>query len=276
MKKRMTIVLSFLTIIAMIITACGQSDENNESTEENEIPSEEQTDLLANIQESGVLKVGTEGTYPPFTFHDDSGQLTGFDVEIAREIADRLGVEAEFLETQWDGIMAGLDAKRFDIIANQVGIRADRQEKYDFSIPYITSSAVIVTKADNDAVNSVEDIKGLTSAQSLTSNYESIALEYGAVIEPVEGFTQAISLIQSNRVDITLNDRLTVLDYINQKGEENIKVIPTVEEKSPSGILIRKGNETLVEAINKAIEEMMEDGTYLEISMKWFGEDVSK
>ncbi|NDI36409.1 amino acid ABC transporter substrate-binding protein [Chengkuizengella sediminis] len=275
MKKR-TIVLSFLTIIAMIITACGQADENNEPAVDTEIPTNEQADLLVSIQESGVLKVGTEGTYPPFTFHDDSGQLTGFDVEIAREIAARLGVEAEFLETQWDGIMAGLDAKRFDVIANQVGIRADRQEKYDFSIPYITSSAVIVTKADNDAVNSVEDIKGLTSAQSLTSNYESIALEYGAVIEPVEGFTQAISLIQSNRVDITINDRLTVLDYITQKGEENIKVIPTIEEKSPSGILIRKGNETLVEAINKAIEEMMEDGTYLEISMKWFGEDVSK
>ena len=90
------------------------------------------------------LSIGTEGTYPPFTFHDDKGKLTGFDVEIAREVAKRLRVEPEFLETQWDAIFAGLDSKRFDMIANQVGIREDRNEKYDFSDPYITSSAVLI------------------------------------------------------------------------------------------------------------------------------------
>ncbi|MDP5274537.1 amino acid ABC transporter substrate-binding protein [Chengkuizengella axinellae] len=274
MTKKRSVVLCIIIIASMLLFSCATPEENNEVTEENE--GTESIDLLSFIQESGVIKVGTEGTYPPFTFHDEKDQLTGFDVEIAREVAARLNVEAEFMETQWDGMMAGLDAKRFDMIVNQVGITPDRQEKYDFSIPYITSSAVIVTGADNENVNSVEDIKGLTSAQSLTSNYESIALQYGAEIEPVEGFAQAISLIQSKRVDITINDRLTVLDYVKQKGEENIKVLPTPEEKSSNGILFRKGNETLVEAINQAIEDMMEDGTYLEISMEWFGEDVSK
>ena len=111
----------------------------------------------------------------PFTFHDPSGNLTGFDVEIATEVAKRLGVKPEFKETQWDAIFAGLDAKRFDMIANQVGIRPDRQEKYDFSDPYITSAAVLITHKDNNEVKAFEDIKGLNSAQSLTSNYGDMA-----------------------------------------------------------------------------------------------------
>ena len=126
--------------------------------------------------------IGTEGTYPPFTFHDESGKLTGFDVEIAQEVANRLGVEAEFMETQWDAMFAGLDAKRFDMVANQVGIKPERQEKYDFSDPYITSKAVLITNENNDSIKSFEDIKGLKSAQSMTSNYADIAKSYGAEI----------------------------------------------------------------------------------------------
>lgn len=231
-------------------------------------------DLLAKVKDSGELLVGTEGTYAPFTFHDESGKLTGFDVEIAEEIASRLGVKAKFMETQWDAMFPGLDSERFDMIANQVGIKPERQEKYDFSDPYISSSAVLVTPADNNDVKSFEDIKGLKAAQSLTSNYGEMAKSYGAELVGIDGFNQAIELLNSNRVDVTINDKLTVLDFQKQKPEANIKVVAEADDAAQSGLMFRKGSETLVKAVNEALNEMIEDGTYNEISEKWFGENV--
>ncbi|MFD1739081.1 transporter substrate-binding domain-containing protein [Bacillus salitolerans] len=273
MKK---LVLFFALGLTLFLAACGGEDTGK--TDEQVADEKETTtaNLLEQIQDSGEFLIGTEGTYPPFTFHDETGELTGFDVEIAREVAKRLGVEPIFKETQWDAMFAGLDAKRFDMIANQVGIRPDRQEKYDFSDPYISSAAVLVAHKENNEVQGFEDINGLKSAQSLTSNYADIAKEHGAVIEGVEGFNQAIELLHSKRVDVTINDKLSVLDFLKQKPDAAIKIVATSEDASQSGLMFRKNSEELVEAVNKALAEMKEDGTYLEISEKWFGEDVSK
>ncbi len=257
---------------ALFLAACGSSD-NADNTESGS-STEGETDLLAEIQEEGTLVIGTEGTYPPFSFHDDSGELTGFDVEIAREVADRLGVEAEFLETQWDAMFAGLDAERFDMAANQVGINEERQESYDFSDPYITSTAVLVVAEGNEEIQSFDDLEGKLSAQSLTSNYAEMATSYGAELESVEGFNQAIELLVSGRVDATINDNLTVLDFQNQRPDAGIKVVDESGDAAQSALLFRKGNGTFVEAANEALAEMIEDGTYEEISNKWFGENV--
>ena len=272
MKKFSALLLMIISAV-LLLAACGGKD-NEESNGNEKESSKANGDLLAKVQDSGELLVGTEGTYAPFTFHDESGKLTGFDVEIAEEIASRLGVKAKFMETQWDAMFPGLDSKRFDMIANQVGIKPERQEKYDFSDPYITSAAVLVTKADNNDVKSFEDIKGLKSAQSLTSNYGEMAKSHGAELVGVEGFIQAIELLNSNRVDVTINDKLTVLDFQKQKPEANIKIVAEAEDAAQSGLMFRKGSETLVEAVNKALNEMIEDGTYNEISEKWFGENV--
>jgi L-cystine transport system substrate-binding protein len=260
------------------MSACGKDDDAKEDNKENNKTAEkaEDNDLLAKVKDDGKLLVGTEGTYAPFTFHDESGNLTGFDVEISREVAKRLGVEVEFKETQWDAIFAGLDAKRFDMIANQVGIRPDRQEKYSFSDPYITSAAVLVTHKDNDKVKAFEDIKGLNAAQSLTSNYGEMAKKYGANLVSVEGFTQSVELLASKRVDVTINDRISFLDYTKQRPDAPIKIAATSEDASVSGLMFRKDSDTLVDEVNKALTEMIEDGTYKKISEKWFGEDVLK
>jgi len=274
MKKFRTVLVLILSFM-FFLTACGTNESNNANKEENtKSNTEENQDSLAKIKDDGKFLIGTEGTYPPFTFHDDKGDLTGFDVEIAREIAKRLGVEPEFKETQWDSLFAGLDAKRYDMIINQVGIRDDRKEKYDFSDPYITSAAVLVTRSDNEAVKSFEEIEGLKSAQSLTSNYADIAKSYGAEIVGVEGFNQAIELLMSNRVDVTINDKMSFLDFKKNKPDAQVKMVDTSEDTVQSGMLFRKGNETLIEEVNKALQEMIDDGTYLKISEKWFGEDV--
>ncbi|WP_419959563.1 amino acid ABC transporter substrate-binding protein [Psychrobacillus sp. BM2] len=273
--KKFSYLLLLIISAVLVLVACGGKENENEGSNENQNESgNTEGDLLAKVKDSGELLVGTEGTYAPFTFHDESGKLTGFDVEIAEEIASRLGVKAKFMETQWDAMFPGLDSERFDMIANQVGIKPERQEKYDFSDPYISSSAVLVTQADNNDVKSFEDIKGLKSAQSLTSNYGEMAKSYGAELVGIDGFNQAIELLNSNRVDVTINDKLTVLDFQKQKPEANIKVVAEADDAAQSGLMFRKGSETLVEAVNEALNEMIEDGTYNEISEKWFGENV--
>jgi cystine transport system substrate-binding protein len=261
-----------------VLSACGKDDNANKDKkkEDNKTAEKADDDLLKTVKDKGTLLIGTEGTYPPFTFHDTSGNLTGFDVELATEVAKRIGVKPEFKETQWDAIFAGLDAKRFDMIANQVGIRPDRQEKYDFSDPYITSAGVLIAHKDNDKVKAFEDIKGLNAAQSMTSNYADMAKKNGAKIVGVDGFQQAVELLAQKRVDVTINDKLSFLDYKKQKPDAPIKVAATADDVSSSGFMFRKKSETLVDEVNKALKDIVDDGTYKKISEKWFGEDVLK
>jgi cystine transport system substrate-binding protein len=162
------------------------------------------------------------------------------------------------------------------MVANEVGIRPDRQAKYDFSDPYITSAAVLIANKDNDKVKKFEDIKGLKSAQSLTSNYADLARKYGANIVGVDGFDQSIELITSKRADVTINDKISFLDYTKKKPDAPIKIVATSSDASQSGLMFRKDNKTLVDAVNKALKDMIADGTYNKISEKWFGENVLK
>ncbi|MCK9861293.1 amino acid ABC transporter substrate-binding protein [Paenibacillus sp. ATY16] len=231
---------------------------------------------LKAIKSSGEITIGTEGTYAPFTFHDASGKLTGFDVEIAEEIAKRIGVKAKFVETKWDGMLAGLDAKRFDMVANEVTIRDDRKAKYDFSDPYILSKAVLIVKESNTNIKSLTDLKGKKSGQSLTSDLGDIAKANGAQLVAVDGFNQAIDLLTSGRIDATINDKLSYLDLKKARPDVPIKVVAETDQVSQSGMLFRKGSNELVAAVNNAIKEMKADGRYLEISKTYFGEDVSK
>ena len=231
---------------------------------------------LDQIKEAGALRVGTEGTYAPFTFHDDTGALVGFDVEIGREIAERLGVGAEFVEGSWDGLIAGIDANRYDVVINQVGITEERQAKYDFSEPYIASKAALVVRGDNTDITSFETLSGKKSAQTLTSNYGKLAQQYGAEVVPTEGFDQSIALVLQGRADATINDSLSYFDFKTQQPDADVKIVATEADADFSGVLLAKGKPELVDAINVALAEIKEDGTYAEISEKYFGEDVSQ
>ena len=257
--KKLSILISTLLIASVGLVGCGNSSNS-----------------LSKIKSEGKIRIGTEGTYAPYTFHDKTGKLTGFDVEIAEEVSKRLGVKPEFIETKWDGMFAGLDAKRFDMVVNQVGIKADRQEKYDFSDSYIVSKAVLIVNTSDTTIKKFEDLKGKKSAQSLTSNLAKIAEDNGAIIQPVESFNQAIDLLTSKRVDATVNDSLSYLDIKKQKPNLAIKVVDEEENAQPNAVMFNKGNKELVDAVNKALTDMKADGTYSKISDKWFAADVSK
>jgi cystine transport system substrate-binding protein len=231
---------------------------------------------LSAITSAGVLKIGTEGTYAPFTFHDAGGKLVGFDVEIGQAVAAKLGVKAEFVEGKWDGLIAGLDAGRYDAVINQVGITEARKQKYDFSKPYIASKAVLIVRADNDEIKSFEDLKGKTSAQSLSSNFGKIAQGAGAELVGTDGFDQSIQLVLTRRADATINDSLSFLDFKKQKPDAPVKIAAEQENADYSGIIIRKGEPELLAAIDKALADIKADGTYKTISDTYFGQDVSR
>jgi len=231
---------------------------------------------LDQVKEAGVLRIGTEGTYAPFTFHDASGALVGFDVEIGREIAERIGVKADFVEGPWDGLIAGIDADRYDVVINQVGITEERQAKYDFSEPYIASKAALVVRGDNEQIKAFEDLAGKKSAQTLTSNFGKLAQGYGAELVPTDGFDQSIALVVQGRADATINDSLSFFDFKKQQPDANVKIVATEADADFSGVLLAKEKPELVEAINAALADIKADGTYAELSEKYFGEDVSQ
>lgn len=233
-------------------------------------------DDFAAIKSDGVIKFGTEGTYAPYTYHDQSGKLVGFDVDVARAVAEKMGVKAEFIEGRWDGLIAGLSAKRYDAVINQVGITDERKAKFDFSEPYIGSKAVLIVRNDNDTIKSFTDLKGQKSAQSLTSNYSKLATKYGADLVPTDGFNQSLDLVLSGRAAATLNDNLSFLDFKKHKPDAKVKVVAADENTENSAILVRKDQPALVSALNKALNEIKADGTYKEISVRYFGQDVSK
>lgn len=218
---------------------------------------------------AGVLRVGTEGTYAPFSYHDPStGQLAGYDVDVARAVGDKLGVKVEFIETPWDSIFAALEAGRFDVVANQVTITTERQTKYDMSEPYAVGEGVIVTRADDTSITSLADLKGKTTAQSMTSNWAKVARDAGANVEAVEGFTQAIKLLNQGRVQALVNDSIAVYAYLAETGDTSVKIAAETGEKSNMGFAARKGSGLLPD-LDKALGELRDDGTLAAISQRY-------
>lgn len=235
---------------------------------------------LAEVEDSGKLTIGTEGTYPPFSFHADggTGALTGYDVDVITAVAEKLGVEPDFQETQWDAMFAGLDGARFDVIANQVSINDEREAKYDFSEPYSVSPGVVIVPSSDTSITDLAGLSGKTTAQSLSSNWYTVAQRNGAEVEGVEGWAQAIALVEQGRVDATVNDRLTWLDWSTTYPDQaaGLKVAVTTDDTSESAFTFPKGSDDLVEAVDSALDELREDGTLASISERYFGADVSQ
>ena len=235
-------------------------------------------DLLDTVIARGKLIIGTEGNWAPWTFHDEkTDELIGFDVEVARAIAEKLGVVAEFVECPWESIFMGIDSKMYDTTANGVEVTEDRAEKYDFSVPYALLRTVVIVKDDNDSIHSFEDLNGKRTANSAGSTYAQIAEEYGATTSIVSTLAQTIDLVLSGTVDATLNDELSFYDYMAQHPDAPLKIAVVSADASQVIIPVRKGaeNATFLAAVNEAIEALRQDGTLKAISEKYFGVDIT-
>ena len=203
-------------------------------------------DLLETIQERGTIIVGLEGDWAPWSYGD--------------------------------GLFAGMDAGRYDMVVNGVEVTEERADKYDFSTPYAYIRTALIVKGDNDSIKTFEDLKGKKTANSIASTYMNLAESYGATCYGVSTLDETLTMVLQGRVDATLNAIVSFTDYMAQHPDSNLKVVATTEEASNVAIPMRKGDETasLREAVNKAIDELREDGTLSELSTRFFGEDISK
>ncbi|KAA8829455.1 amino acid ABC transporter substrate-binding protein [Bifidobacterium myosotis] len=258
------------------LAACGSANAGESSDAKSDASSS--ASALEQVKSAGKIVFATEGTYAPFSYHDSkTNELTGYDVEVAKAIAKEVGVKAEFAEGSFDSLLAGVDAKKYDTVADQISATDERKAKYDFTEPYTYSYGVVVTTKDNPkGVKSFDDVKGLQAAETGTSNWNKTAQEKGATIVQVNDFGQAVEALQSGRADVTLNDGLAVLDYLKQKPDANIKIAAKSEKTPAAQLPFRKGSDDLVKAVNDAIAKLQQDGTLTKISEKYFGEDFSQ
>lgn len=235
-------------------------------------------DLLATVKARGTLKVALEGTYPPFNYKDQkTGQLAGYDVDVARLLAAKLGVKVEFVSSEWASILAGLSANKYDVIISQVGINPKREQAFDFSTPYIYSMPQLIVRKDEKAVyTSLADLKGKKLGVGQGSVYEQQAKAVpGIDVRSYAAAPDTMSDLASGRLDAALNDSL-MSAYLLKISKLPIKAGAQVGAVERMGIPFHKGNPEFKAALNKALADVAADGSLKAISIKWFGTDVSK
>ena len=232
--------------------------------------------LNARTIKEGVLTIATEGTYAPFSYYDDKNELKGYDVDIAREVAKKLNLKIEFLTAPWDAMLAAFDAGKADAVFNQVSVTDERKKKYDYAQPYTVVHGAIITHNDNDDIKSFDDLKGKKNADSATSNWAKVAASYGAQNVTVDSFSKSMELLVSKRVDTVVRDNIVFYDFIKQRPGAPVKIAAEGSDTDYTAPIVQKGNTELAEQISKAIEELKNEGKLAEISIRYFGKDVSR
>lgn len=259
MKKVSKAVLS----AALLATLAGCSSKSEDTS-------------LKDVQAAGELKIGLEGDWQPFSYHDEDDNLVGYDVEVATKVAEKLGVKAVITEGPWDGLLTGLDTGVYDVVVNGVDVTPERSETFDFTDAYAYDHIDLVVKKDNTTITSFEDLNGKKSANSTGSTYAEMGEEYGATVSNVPTLAETMELVLNGTVDATINADTSIQDYLNTTGEKGLKVVAQDDEATEYAIPVKQGNTSLKEAINDALKELREEGTLKELSIKYFGADLTE
>ena len=262
MKKIITTLISLLLILTLVACSSNKGQET----------SDEPINQLEAIKAAGAMNIATEGMWAPYTY-EENGTLTGYDVEVARAICEKLGVEANFITGDFDGFLIGLDNGVYDSVFNCIDVTEERSAKYDFSDPYINSTVVLIVALDNEEIKSFEDLNGKTTTNTITSSYAGTAQEYGATVIGANTFEETINLVLQGRADATINSEGSFNDYMAVHPDTPLKAVASYTTYAAAPL--RKGETELRDAINDALKQLKQEGKLTELSIKFFGEDVS-
>ncbi len=268
MKKKLGLVLAGVMIIAGIFAGCG----NNQAAEGD--------NSLKYIQDKGTIVLGLDDSFPPMGFRDESGEIVGFDIDLAKEVAGKLGVKLELQPIDWDAKVLSLNNKDIDLIWNGLTITDERKEKVEFTDPYLANSQIIIVDVDSD-IDTKSDLKDkIIGVQLSSSGQDAVTADEDTTASLKElrkyaTYPEALLDLKAGRTDAVVIDEVVGRYYISKKPGE-YKVATEDFGAEEYGIGFRKGEVELVEEVNKILKEMKEDGTSAEISEKWFGEDIVK
>ena len=268
-----------ISLAAAIVGACvglsGCGDKSSADTTPAATSSSQ--DLLDQIRAKGTIVIATEGTWSPWTFHDEKGNLTGYDIELGRLIAKHLGVKPQFVEGKWDGLLAGISSGRYDIMINGVDITPEREKAFSFTEPYAYNKTVVVTRTSDTAIQSMQDLKGKVTANTISSTYAEVAERYGAKVTGVDDLNQTFELLLRGRIDATLNAEVVFYDYKRVHPAAEVKIAAVSDEMTSVGIPLKKeGTEKLKQEINKVLTQLHQSGELSKLSQQFFGADISK
>lgn len=278
MKRRTFISLMSVMAAAGVLSLAGCSSNTSASTASSTAASASAAaaNKLGTIQSNGKLVIALEGAWQPWSFHDESDTLVGYDVEVSRAIAEKLGVEPEYVESDWDSLFAGLDAGRYDLVCNGVEVTEERAKTYDFTTPYGYIHTALAVRKDNDDIKSFDDLAGKTTANSLASTYMELAESYGATVQGIDTLEETIQLLTAGRIDATLNANVSFYDYLNVHPDADFKLVAQTEDASHVAIpIVKSDDSSFLDALNSAIDELRADGTLKELGEKYFGQDIS-
>ena len=264
---KITAVALATAAVLFSVTACGGSKSSGDAASDTS---------LEDVKKAGALKIGLEGDWQPFSYHDDSDTLVGYDVEVATEVAKRIGVEADITEGPWDGLLTGLSTGVYDVVVNGVDVTDERKKSFDFSDPYAYDHIDLVVPASGSDIKTFDDLKGRKSANSTGSTYAEIGEQYGATVSNVPTLAETMELVLNGTVDATINADTSVKDYLNTTGETGLTVVAQLPDVTEYAIPVKKGNTSLRDAINEALKGMRDDGILAKLSQKYFGADLTE
>ncbi|MEZ0537415.1 ABC transporter substrate-binding protein [Caldicellulosiruptoraceae bacterium PP1] len=266
-KKIVATLLVMLIAISLLLTSFAQNSSKKLTT-------------LDKIKSTKVFKIGMDDTFPPMEYNDDNGNIVGFDVDMGKELAKRLGAKAQFISIDWNGIQTGLKAKKYDAIISCFSITEERKKSFNLTDPYLYIKQVVAVKAGDKSIKKPEDLKGKKIAvQANTTgdnavkelkfiNYEKDVTQYDRIID-------AFHELELGRRNAIVIDSV-VAYYYKRTNPKKFDVAKVELQKEPVGIAVRKEDKELYNAVQKALKDMKKDGTLAKISKKWFGEDITK
>ena len=259
--KRLSVVAA--SLVAMVaLAACGKSSSSSSEPQ---------------LVTKGTLTVGLEGTYAPYSYREN-GKLTGFEVDLARDLAKKMGYKVKFVPTKWDSLIAGVGSKKFDMAINDIAMTPERQKSYLFSTPYIYSKTALIMKSDNTTIKGIADIKGKKIAAATgTANAQNVKQFGGETVSSTD-FSTAMELVRQGRAEAALNSKEAFLYYQKSTGATDLKYQEVPSSKIPVqkiGVLMAKNNKGLQTKVNKALAELRKDGTLKKLSEKYFHGNIT-